>query len=208
VSDADADLSLLSVKSGVAITAGGEGETNGLASITLDATGVSMQADAVTIADTAGNTVFAVDANELRIDAKKVVVNSEAGISVQGSIRTNLIQNEYTAGKGLTVESVGQDLFLEAGRNLRLESGRGSVAIAAFKDVKVEAATILLEGQVMLPGLGVPAAGGGGGVGVGPAAVGLCVCGTGTPKKGLLFQAGVGETCAVQVTKKAWGPCA
>ena len=123
-----------------------------------------------------------------------------------GAIQTDLIRNEYTAGAGLTLESVGQDLMLEAGKNLRLASERGSVQIAAFADVNVDGAMILLGGQVIVPGLAVDAAPDT----VAPVqtAVGVCVCGNSTPKRGLLFQAHAGETCGMQVSMKAWGPCA
>ena len=174
------------------------------ARIGLESGLVQIEASVVEFADASGTPMLTLSKDEVRVNTEKMIINSAGGLAVQGSVQTNIVQNEYSEGLGLTVESVGQDLHLEASDNVVITSAKGSVEIVAKTSLTVGCETVELDGAVVFSGLND--ADEDANVAT-PTGVQLCICGKETARPGLLYKAGAGASCADSVTKRDQGPC-
>lgn len=201
VSSSEETLSLTSTQAGIDIAAA---DGDGAARVKLESGHAQIEAATVEFADALGASVLSLSKEEVRIDAAKVVVNSAGGLAVKGSVQTNVVQNEFSQGLGLTVESVGQDLHLEATDNVMVSSERGSVEIVAKTRLTVDCETVELNAAVVFSGLDRTDEDT---TSAKPTGVQLCICGTETARPGLLYKADAGATCSDSVSRKDQGPC-
>ncbi|EDQ91456.1 uncharacterized protein MONBRDRAFT_6251 [Monosiga brevicollis MX1] len=131
------------------------------------------------------------NASQVTLRANEVVVESASGLLVSGTLQTGRLENAYTANQGLTVESVGQDLSVQANQDVTVNSQTASVTVSAFDSISLTAANELsLSGNaIVMDNLPVLAAD------AGAAAFQLCACASGQ-----LYRVASGAACATGVS--------
>lgn len=115
-----------------------EPDSSGSSSLTLDGVDVALSAREFDLSHR-GSAYFSSSAEETRIASNDVVVETNTGMRVRGTVQTKRVSNSYVDGEGLTLESVGQELRLAATENVTLESSTNTVNINAFQGVQLQA---------------------------------------------------------------------
>jgi len=126
----------------------------------------------------------------LELSANEVLVTSASGLVVNGEVQASRLANNFALDQGLTIESIGQALTLQAANDVNLASQTGDVSFSAFGDVTLTAGGVLrLEGgEYVLDSLPTPA------VDAGANAFQLCVC-----QSGRLYRVAATAVCATGV---------
>eukprot|EP00045_Choanoeca_perplexa_P008007 m.73261 g.73261 ORF g.73261 m.73261 type:complete len:297 (+) comp14320_c0_seq2:177-1067(+) len=122
----------------------------------------------------------------LELSANQVLVTSASGLVVNGEVQANRLANNFVLNQGLTIESVGQALTLQAAEEMSLVSQTGDVTLSAFGDVALNAGGILRlnGGDYVLDSLPTLT------TDVGATAFQLCVCASGR-----LYRVAAGAVC-------------
>eukprot|EP00043_Microstomoeca_roanoka_P025245 m.8065 g.8065 ORF g.8065 m.8065 type:complete len:346 (-) comp5369_c1_seq1:90-1127(-) len=133
-----------------------------------------------------GTSYFSSSQRETRISSNDVVVETDTGMRVSGVVQTSRISNTYDEAQGLTLQSVGQQLSMQATENVTLESTTNRVEIKAFQGVNIQATTgnIVFAAQ-NLQLVDLPTSGAG-------STYSLCLC-----ANGKLFRVPTTTTCAI-----------
>lgn len=82
---------------------------------------------------------FEASANSVVLRANEVRVASASGLAIEGSLQASRISNVFAQGQGLTLESAGQDLTLQADRDLTLASSNGRLTLSSLLDLGMNA---------------------------------------------------------------------
>lgn len=81
---------------------------------------------------------FKINNSRLEFSANEVLVDSDAGLVVNGEIQAHSIQNTYELNQGLVIESIGQSLDVSGATNVDISSQTGSIGLQAFRDLRLE----------------------------------------------------------------------
>jgi hypothetical protein len=133
---------------------------------------------------------FDVTPEKLEISANEVLVTSSSGLVVNGEVQASRLANNFALDQGITIESVGQALTLQAANDLNVASQTGDITVSAFGDVSLTADGVLRlsGGDYVLDSLPTPASD------IAASAFQLCVCRTGR-----LYRVAASAVCATGI---------
>ncbi|XP_031624674.1 delta-sarcoglycan isoform X2 [Contarinia nasturtii] len=106
------------------------------------------------VVDTHGTMLFGVNKNEVLIGANALNVEGEGGAVFRESIQTPLIRAE--PGKELKLESPTRSLLINAGKDIFIKSGAGSIDASCLNDIRIQSTdgSIRLDSaSILMPNL-------------------------------------------------------
>ena len=116
---------------------------------------------------------FEASEDRVLLRANEVRVSSASGMAVDGAVQTSVLQNDFAAGQGLTIESTGQSLNLQADDAVSLSSSNGEVTLTSLLGMSLSAGgdlTLSANQRLRLVDLPTPPAD------AGAAEFQLCLC--------------------------------
>jgi hypothetical protein len=82
---------------------------------------------------------FEASEDRILLRANEVRVSSASGMAVEGAVQTSVLQNDFASGRGLTLQSAGQSLSIEADDAATLTSTNGDVTLSSLLDLSLSA---------------------------------------------------------------------